>query len=215
MTSYKRMNPAVDTKLALLDSASHLFAQQGFKGTSVRAITSAARANLGAVTYHFGSKQALYMAVLERATSPLRQRLAGAISETAAPLDRLESAVRAFFDHLAENPNLPRLMIQQLVTAKALPPPVKDAMQANIGAFMSCIEAGQRDGSIPSGNPLYLALSIGSQPIFLSIARRALKQAVGMDQDDPTVRRELVESVIRFMKAGLAAEGGAKSRKAR
>jgi AcrR family transcriptional regulator len=204
-----------DTRQALLDTASHLFAQQGFRGTSVRAITSAARANLGAVTYHFGSKQALYTAVLERATAPLRQRLAGAVSEAAAPLDRLESAIRAFFDHLAENPNLPRLMIQQLVTAKALPAPVKDAMQANIGAFMSCIEAGQRDGSIRPGNPLYLALSIGSQPIFLSIARRALKQAVGMDQDDPKVRRELVESVFRFVRAGLAAERGAKARRAR
>jgi AcrR family transcriptional regulator len=208
MTSYKRMKQAPDTKAVLLDTASQLFAQQGFKGASVRAITSAARANLGAVTYHYGSKHALYNAVLQRATAPLRERLATAVSKGAAPLDRLESAVRAFFDHLAENPNLPRLMIQQLVTAKVLPAPIKDAMQANIGAFVSCIEAGQRDGSIRSGNPLFLALSIGSQPIFLSIARRALKQSVGVDQDDAKVRRELVDSVIRFVRAGLAADSG-------
>jgi hypothetical protein len=94
------------------------------------------------------------------------------------------------------------------VTAKVLPAPIKDAMQANIGAFVSCIEAGQRDGSIRSGNPLFLALSIGSQPIFLSIARRALKQSVGVDQDDAKVRRELVDSVIRFVRAGLAADSG-------
>ncbi len=211
MTSYKRMKHATDTKAELLDSASQLFAQQGFKGTSVRAITSAARANLGAVTYHFGSKHALYNAVLDRATAPLRERLAGAVAEEATPLDRLESAVRAFFDHLAENPNLPRLMIQQLVTAEALPAPIKDAMQANIGAFASCIEAGQRDGSIRSGNPLYMALSIGSQPIFLAIARRAFRQSVGMDQDDPEVRRALVDSVIHFVRAGLAAGSGPES----
>ena len=66
------MNPlTADTRLALLDTAERLFAERGFKSTSLRAITSQAGVNLGAVNYHFASKDALILAVLTRRLQPL------------------------------------------------------------------------------------------------------------------------------------------------
>lgn len=62
-----------DTKTALLDRAERLFATHGFKATSLRVITSAARANLGAVNYHFRSKKDLIVAVLRRRIRPLNE----------------------------------------------------------------------------------------------------------------------------------------------
>lgn len=65
-----------DTKERILDTAEHLFAEKGFKETSVREITSAAQAHLAAVNYHFGSKEGLIREVLARRTEPLnRERL--------------------------------------------------------------------------------------------------------------------------------------------
>jgi AcrR family transcriptional regulator len=63
-----------ETKSALLDRAERLFATNGFNATSVRAITTAARANLGAVNYHFGSKNDLIVAVLRRRIRPLNDQ---------------------------------------------------------------------------------------------------------------------------------------------
>jgi AcrR family transcriptional regulator len=48
------------TRERLLDAAEALFGELGFDGASVRDLTRRARANLGAVTYHFGSKENLY-----------------------------------------------------------------------------------------------------------------------------------------------------------
>jgi len=48
-----------------MNAAAALFERHGFGGTSIRAITDAARANLGAVTYYFKSKAALFSAVME------------------------------------------------------------------------------------------------------------------------------------------------------
>ncbi len=45
------------TKDKILNAAEKLFAEQGFNGTSLREITSAAEVNLAAVNYHFGSKK--------------------------------------------------------------------------------------------------------------------------------------------------------------
>jgi len=60
-----------DTRTQLLDAAEHLFAEHGYRGTSVRAITKLAGANLAAVGYHFGSKAELMAAVARRVIEPI------------------------------------------------------------------------------------------------------------------------------------------------
>lgn len=55
----------VNTKDALLEAAIEVFADKGFDAATVRDICSKANANVAAVNYHYGGKDALYMAVLE------------------------------------------------------------------------------------------------------------------------------------------------------
>ncbi|MFJ1996388.1 TetR/AcrR family transcriptional regulator [Streptomyces asiaticus] len=54
------------TRERLLDAAERLFGEQGFAATSLRAVTVEADANVAAVNYHFGSKEGLLRAVVER-----------------------------------------------------------------------------------------------------------------------------------------------------
>ena len=76
MTPTQPADPSTDTKTALLDAAERLFAREGIAESSLRAITSAAGANLASVNYHFGSKEGLVRAVFARRLEPLnRQRL--------------------------------------------------------------------------------------------------------------------------------------------
>lgn len=63
---------AVPTRVRLLDAAERLFADFGFNGVSVRQIVEAAGANLGAIPYHFGTKEELFRQVLRRRAEPLR-----------------------------------------------------------------------------------------------------------------------------------------------
>jgi AcrR family transcriptional regulator len=55
-----------DTKTRILDAAEILFAENGYKRTSIKALACRARVNLAAVNYHFGSKHALMEKVIER-----------------------------------------------------------------------------------------------------------------------------------------------------
>ena len=75
---------SVDARERILDVAERLFMGHGYDGTSMRMITSAANANLAAVNYHFGSKDALVQAVFRRRLTALNQ-------ERLAELDRLEA----------------------------------------------------------------------------------------------------------------------------
>ncbi|MFD9737810.1 TetR/AcrR family transcriptional regulator [Umezawaea sp. NPDC059074] len=60
-----------DTRTQILDAAERLFAEHGYRGASVRAITDLAGANLAAVGYHFGSKAELLAAVVRRVVEPI------------------------------------------------------------------------------------------------------------------------------------------------
>lgn len=60
-------NQIPDTHRRLLDAAVTLFANRGFRKTTVRAICDKAGANVSAVKYHFGGKRELYDAAFDHA----------------------------------------------------------------------------------------------------------------------------------------------------
>lgn len=63
-------------KTQILDAAESLFAEQGFAHVSIRDIAVAAKANVAAVNYHFGSKERLFEALFARRVVPVNaQRL--------------------------------------------------------------------------------------------------------------------------------------------
>ncbi|WFE35677.1 TetR/AcrR family transcriptional regulator [Micromonospora sp. WMMD975] len=97
-----------DTRTQILDAAEHLFAEHGYRGASIRAITDRAGANLAAIGYHFGSKAELLAAVARRVIEPIT-------AAQAAGLDRV----------LAETPDPP---VADLVEAFA--GPLFDRMRA-------------------------------------------------------------------------------------
>ncbi|MFW6201535.1 MAG: TetR/AcrR family transcriptional regulator [Gemmatimonadota bacterium] len=88
------------TRDRLLDAAEELFAERGFDGTSIRAVTRRAGANPASVHYHFGGKEELLRAVFDRILTPVtRERLALLeAAEAGAPDGRpdVEAVLRAF-----------------------------------------------------------------------------------------------------------------------
>ena len=82
------------TRQALLDHATDVFAETGYELASVREITSRAGANLAAINYHFGGKEALYREVLSLALAALSE--ASLVDDEALDRAPREEAVRLF-----------------------------------------------------------------------------------------------------------------------
>ncbi len=68
------LEDARGTRERVLRSAETLFAERGFETVSLRDITGAADANVAAVNYHFGSKERLIDAVIERHVVPINEQ---------------------------------------------------------------------------------------------------------------------------------------------
>lgn len=193
-----------DTRTALMTAARALFAEQGYDGASVRAITSRAGANLGAVTYHFGSKEGLYLEVLAGMMSPLRDRITAVATREASALDRLDGVVEAYFDHFSRHGDLPRFLIERMASGQLPPPPVAALMRSILGTVSGIVRQGQADGTVRAGDPILLTLSLVAQPVYLTLVQEPLRRVVGLDLGSPRGLAQLVAHARAFVRAGLS-----------
>jgi AcrR family transcriptional regulator len=85
------MSSSRSTTDRILTAAERLYAERGLDAVSVRDITTAARVNTAAIHYHFGSKDGLVAAVLQRRAEQLggrRDELLREIEASRAPVLR-------------------------------------------------------------------------------------------------------------------------------
>jgi len=203
------MNTKVPVPERLLAVAAELFAREGFDAVSVRRITSRAKANLGAVTYHFGSKEALFHAVIDRVGLPLSERFATLAAQPGPPLDRIGRIVTMVLTD--RGLPAPEMMLRELATDRPLPPPLLALMQRNMGAMMSLIREGQADGSIRRGDPALFAMSVMAQPFLMRMVSRIPRDVAGVDRNDPATQRRLVKHVVTTITRSLATSPGHQS----
>jgi AcrR family transcriptional regulator len=197
----------------LIIAARAEFAARGYAGASVRAITAAAGANLGAITYHFGSKQALYEAVVADTLGEVAGRVETAAAPSSrAPLARAGDVVRVLFGFFAERPEVPRLMLQALASREGPPVLVARHLQRMLGALGRLVAEGQRSGSIRSGDPRLLAMAIVSNPLHLNIVRAPLQAFMGIDLGEAAMQEQVIENAVHFVRGGLAAAPGGGAR---
>ncbi|HSI36968.1 MAG TPA: CerR family C-terminal domain-containing protein [Tepidisphaeraceae bacterium] len=94
----------ITTRDRLVEAAGEVFAELGFRAATIRDISTRAGANVAAVNYHFGDKQALYTAVLRYAHGCAIEKYPPdmGLPPTAAPAKRLEAFVRSFLLRLLD-----------------------------------------------------------------------------------------------------------------
>jgi AcrR family transcriptional regulator len=191
------------TRADLLAAARKLFGKKGFDGSSIRAITREAGANLGSVGYHFGSKLDLYAAVLEQGLRPLLTRVAEAARSGGTARDRMLRVVERYFEHFRDHPDLPHLLLQEVAAGKRPPPVVLEILNGVLETVAGLQAEGIADGSVRPGHPVLTAISVVSQPIYLALVSPLLRSVGGYDLSDPELRRIALDHTLAFVSAGL------------
>jgi AcrR family transcriptional regulator len=115
-------NRGTETRERVLQAAGEVFAERGFKAATVREICRQADTGLAAVNYYFGSKEKLYLAVLEdRVTQRFRAfPLDAGLPPDPSPEQRLHAFIRALLFRLLGDEGLlgssaGRLLARELV----------------------------------------------------------------------------------------------------
>ncbi len=124
-----------DTRSRLLEAATELFAERGFRGASVRDVCNLAGTNPGAVSYHFDGKRQLYRAVLRQAAERLAHAAPAVDPEAAAAAPDPLETLRRVAARIAADRRSTRLLLRDLadggpVAVEVLEPAVRSAFEA-------------------------------------------------------------------------------------
>ena len=87
-----------DTRERVLEAAAEQFAQHGFAGTSLKAISKTCGISDGLILHHFQTKEGLYRQILEEMAGRYKQALIQANSSAGSPAEAMQSTLAAAFN---------------------------------------------------------------------------------------------------------------------
>jgi AcrR family transcriptional regulator len=98
----RRARFSAATKQTLLEVATDLFTEQGFRATSLDQITTGAKVTKGALYHHFSGKQAVFDAVFTAVQDDAAARISAVARTHDDPWLKAQAALRAFLDVVQE-----------------------------------------------------------------------------------------------------------------
>jgi len=101
---------AVETREAILKAATGVFAKHGFSGGRVEQISRLAKTHDRMIYYYFGSKEKLFIEVLETTYQRLNDAEAALKIDLADPLASLRTVVRFNWQYFLEHPEFITLL---------------------------------------------------------------------------------------------------------
>lgn len=208
---------ATGTKERILDAAERLFGAQGFASTSLRDITAGAGVNVASVNYHFGSKEALLAAVLERRFRPINEERLALLNEVdtraAGNPPPVEEVVRAFLTppyrrQREWNSDAQASFLRLVGRIHAEPNEVFRAILVEQfdevrQRFHAALERALPDHADMSWRMLFM---IGSMAFTMTWGPMLMERE--NSERDP---EEVLESLVRYTSAGMAAPSRANS----
>jgi AcrR family transcriptional regulator len=105
-----RQLAALATRDSILRAATRVFAKHGYDGGSVDQISKAARSYDRMIYYYFGSKEGLYIAVIEGAYRRFNEAEATLELDEAKPVRALEAVIRFVWNYYQKNPEFITLL---------------------------------------------------------------------------------------------------------
>jgi AcrR family transcriptional regulator len=181
MPENKGFHKGSNTKLLIEDAAMELFAEQGYKGTSVRKIASKVGIRESALYNHFTNKEAIFLSVASRVfASPFAQHKSEEFIQEYAKKGKpfLHKFMTEFklmsFDKKYEK--LFRFMLIELMQNEVLRSGFKQEFHdANIKLLSSGFFVMMQEGVIRSEDPMTLANAFLGQLFYLRLQVSLLK----------------------------------------
>jgi AcrR family transcriptional regulator len=157
-------------RAGIIAAAIDEFAARGFKGASMDAIAARTHTTRALINYYFGSKEKLYLAVLERVYGEIREAEGKLDLDHLAPHDAVRRTVEFTYNYYIANQGFVRLVVAEnqargrhFRKSKAM----RTLNRPIIERLARVIERGQAEGIFRSGvDPVEIHKSIAALGMF-------------------------------------------------
>lgn len=147
--------PESESRQQILAAALGFFAQKGFAATTVREIVDAAGITAPSLYYYFGSKEGLYMELMQTHCAQIDSVLALHMHTSESAKNRLKDLVDKLFLHVVKDKDFFRLMFT-IYYGPSQGAPFCDFISYHVkfhAAIKKIIEEGITSKEFQSGNP--------------------------------------------------------------
>lgn len=204
-----RTNDPARTMAGILEVATKEFADKGLSGARIDAIAAATLTSKRMIYYYFGSKEGLYIAVLEESYRRVRGIEAELHLKDLAPEAALRRLVEFTFDHHAGNEDYVRLVMNENIARGVYMAQSKRMRELNvpaIAAIRELYDRGVAEGVFRPGlDATDIHASISALTFFNVSNRHTFGQIFKDDVAAPDAqakrRQNIVEMVVRYLKA--------------
>lgn len=198
----------------ILDAARDEFARYGSDGARVDRIARAARANKRMLYYHIGNKDALYLAVLERAYEHIRAAERELNLKALTPSDAIARLIAFTWQYFIDNPEFMALLNNEnMHRARYLKrsKKVKDLHSPFTTLLADILRKGVATGEFRSGvDPVQLYISIASLSYFYLSNNATLSTIFGRDLMNTEAKEKrlahMTDLVIAALRRGATAK---------
>jgi len=198
-----RTNDPVRTMADIVEVATREFADKGLAGARIDVIADAMRTSKRMIYYYFGSKEALYIVVLEEAYRRMRAIEAELHLDDLPPEDALRKLVGHTVDYQLAHPEFIRLVMTENIHRGEFLARSKSIQKLNVPAIdglRRVYERGVADGVFRIGlDPIDLHMSISALCFYQVSNRYTFSAIFHADMTDPkalAVRRKNVADMI-------------------
>ncbi|WCT76208.1 TetR family transcriptional regulator [Novosphingobium humi] len=206
----KRQLTALRTREDILEVAGHEFSEKGLAGARIDEIAEKTQTSKRMIYYHFGSKDGLYQAVLQRAYETIRNQEQAARFEDLSPEQALRAIIGHNFDYHFEHPDFVRLVMNENVHKGdhiAQIPGMRERNRTVIAALGAILKKGVDQGVFRDGiDPVDLHMTISALSFYNVSNRYTFLQNFGVDfaESAQKARRrvQIIDCVLRWVKAG-------------
>ncbi len=192
----------------ILEVAMTEFAEKGLAGARIDEIAAATHTSKRMIYYYFGSKEGLYLAVLEQAYARMRSIESQLDLDNLDPETALRRLVEFTFDHHANNENYIRIVVGENINRGQFLAQSKSIQKLNVPAISSIqklYERGVASGVFRPGlDAVDIHASISALTFFNVSNRHTFGLIFQRDFTTPAVatmrRASVVDMVVRFVK---------------
>ncbi|HVN52986.1 MAG TPA: TetR/AcrR family transcriptional regulator [Anaerolineaceae bacterium] len=208
---------AEETREAILNAATQMFAEHGFDGARIDAIAAASGYNKSLIFQYFGDKLGLYAEVIRRADAQTREaqnQVVSALLEggsslqagTAAPL--FKGFIGQVFDFYIQNPHMARIFLWEMAEGWQTYTRIADQIGADeLGALAPLMSRVQEAGLLHTDLDPTIQVIIANLVPMLFLASIPLFRTFfpGSDLNSPRAVERAREFVTEFVTRGLLA----------
>ncbi|HQR12242.1 MAG TPA: TetR/AcrR family transcriptional regulator [Casimicrobiaceae bacterium] len=191
----------------ILTAAIAEFASRGYKGASMDAIAARTNTTRALINYYFGSKEKLYLAVLERVYAEIREAEHLLNLDHLPPVDAIRRIVEFTYNYYVEHEYFVRLVVaENQAKGRHMKkfPALRTVNRPIVELLGRVIERGQVDGDFrPDVEPIDVHMAIAALGMFNVTNQYTFgalfQRAMGAKGDVPRRRRMVADLILRWL----------------